>query len=338
MGKKRLWTCLLALAVSAALAGLYPALRGYVTGEESALPPGAAHVRRQLVTVWLAGDLPGAGEWLRRRAAAYGRVQPGVSVWVRAVGSADLSALAAGGEGAPDLIAFTPEAAVLPESVTEWAALCLSGYVLAVRTAEAAATPPPRSLFGVTPSPDPARTPSPAGEPVWPGQMLADDGFGALALSAMGAPTGAELDSASNVLRRFLAGETEGAVLTAAQARAAGAQGVGCRVAAASPATDLVLYGGLTPGAGEAASGFWRYLQGEESRRALAEGGLLPPGGGPRLYGEGEPALSALEGALAEGVLAPPFRWAAERRDALATAQALYRSGQYGREWEKLLR
>ena len=308
---------ILAICATAALALAFPALRRYATEERRDLPPGARAARRRLVTVWVAGDLPGASAWLRGQAAAYSAGHPGVSVWLRAVSAQDLEHMA---DAPPDLMIFTADLQVPTGAAVP---LCASGYALLVPD-QAAATPAPRSLFGVSPTPDPAATPPPAGT-AWPARFLMDDGFGALALASMSAPPGGEAVSSGAALTRFLAGEP--ALLTLAQARAAQAKGAAFRVAAAAAATDLVLYG-MVCGENETAADLLACLASAPAQQALAAQGLIPALPGLRLYGPDQPAAQAVEYALADGWRAPAFQWAEQREAACRAAKAMYRAGQ----------
>ena len=345
---KRLKTviCLLAVATTALLAAAAPGLPARVSHLSHALPPGVKSAPRQLITVWFTGSLPGAGSWLKARAADYSRRREGVSVWLRTVTRQDLDALDA---APPDVVVFTAETPLdpgllqpcaLPEGLGPRRAargqydgqqlalpLCLSGYVLAEPVPAPAAAQPSRSLFGLRPTPDPGVTPAPLLPDPWPQRLAADDRFGVLALSAMDAPSGASLLPAEALQGRFLAGETA-ALLSLRQARAAAARGMGLRAAGAAPATDLVLYGALTARAGAGAADFLADLLTAESQSALASEGLLPARDGLRLYGEDQPLARALEGALAQGWLAPAFTWARDMHDRILTAQALYEAGQ----------
>ncbi|MBQ7455600.1 MAG: hypothetical protein IJS53_04085 [Clostridia bacterium] len=337
MRKRRAAVCLAALLLTVLLAGAAGPLARFIRrGEEALSPPGTGTAKRTLVTVWIAGDVPGAAAWLRAQAAAYSRKNAGVSVWLRSASEADLALLAEQPEAAPDVLAFAASVPVDTETLRACAPLCMSGYALLARTEEAAGTPAPKSLFGVTATPDPRHTPAPTPAADWPESILADDGFGAIALAALGAPSGGELDTADAVLRRFVSGEARAAVLTVQQAQSALAQGAGWQVIAASPATDLVLYGALTAKASGAAEGFLSYLQGEDARRALSERSLLPARAGMRLYGGDRPLLQALEAALSDGWLAPAGRWAEARNDVLSAARALHRAGQRADESLKL--
>ena len=305
----------LAICATAALALAFPALRRYGTEARRDLPPGARAARRQLITVWVAGDLPGASSWLRGQAAAYSAAHPGVSVWLRTVSAQELSHIA---DAPPDLLAFTADTQA---PAGEAVALCASGYAL-LSLDQTAVTPAPRSLFGVSPTPDPAATP-PA-DAVWPAHFVMDDGFGALAAAALGAQTGGEAVSSGAALSRFLAGEP--ALLTLGQARAARAKGAAFRVLAAAPATDLTLYG-MVCGESEAAADLLAYLDSAPARQALAAQGLIPVRPGPRLYGADQPAAQAIEAALADGWLAPAYVWAEQREAVCRAAQAMYRAG-----------
>lgn len=300
--------CLGALGMTALLAAALPMLHTKNTGT----PPGVRTARRRLITVWYAGELPGAADWLRERAAAYGRQNPGARVWLRTVSAA---ALAAELDTPPDLLAFSAEVEAPPGPAMP---LCRSGYALLIPDGEAA-TARPGSLLGVSPTPDPAATPRPA-EADWPEPFWAPEGFGALALQEMGAPAGARFAPEAEVLRRFLAGEP--ALLSIAQARAAQARGVGFRLAAACPATDLALYGMALGPEGEALLDF---LTAEPAQRALSARGLLPVLPGLRLYGPDRPMLQALEIALDGGWQAPAFLWPRQCRAAVLAAEAMYR-------------
>ena len=305
-----------AMAATALLTMAFPGLKNHILYGGEAMPPGVKKPERQLTTVWLYGELPGAAAWLRQQAAAYGRRHPGVSVWLRTVSAQDVEQMAS---APPDVLVFNagrevPAGQAIP--------LCMSGYAL-LAPARESVTAAPRSLFGVPPTPDPAATPSPA--LTWPGSFAADDDFGALALGAMNAPEGGVFCPAADAFRRFQAGEA--ALLTVAQAQAAAAKELSYRVVAAAPATDLVLYGMLC-GEKNRGAAFLSDLAAEEAQRALAERGLIPAMEGLRLYGADRPMLQALETALDGGWRAPAFLWPQERRELVLTAQALYRAGE----------
>lgn len=279
--------CLAALAVTALVFQYFPHL--------PVSPPEARLPARRLITVWAASQLPGASGWLRKQAAAYGKQQKNASLWLRVMTEQEMAAAA---ETPPDAVIWSAGVCV-PEALdtADAQALCLSGYVLAQPRPEAAVTPAPRSLFGVSPTPDPARTPAPVLVP-WPEVFYADDGFGAQALRAMNAPAGAQLIPRAQLPARFQAGDA--ALLSASQLQA---QPAAYDVVAASPATDLVLYGAaLTDGARD----FLAFLRAQPAQAALADHSLLPVLPGLRLYGPDRPALAALQYALAEGWLAPP--------------------------------
>ena len=348
-GKKgrRALICIAALGTTALLGLALPRLAAHIAAPGDPNPPGVRTPSRQLITVWIAGELPGASLWLRRQAAAFSRAEAGVSVWLRAVSRGEMEQM---GEAAPDAVIFSadvrlPAEALQPcpgaEAVGEQRArrgqwggeqlavpLCMSGYVLAERDGEQAARPTPRSLFGVTPTAAPRPAPALRREAPWPLSIAADNGFGALALCAMGAPAGARILEKQAMMGAFAQEAKGAALLSLGQARTAENQGTGYRVFAAAPATDLVLYASLAKGAQEAAGGFVRWLLSREAQAALGEQGLLPARQELWLYGEEQPAPYALEAALREGWLAPAFLWAEEGADTLATAQALYAAGQ----------
>lgn len=340
--KLRAFVCVCALGITGLLASLAPRLLHFSLSGISNMPPGARVAQRQLVTVWICGDLPGASAWVQKQAAAYGKRMPGVSVWLRTVTAGELDSLA---DTLPDVLLFTADAPADPDLLQEleensalsperaargrWAGaqravpLCLSGYAAVERTPQRV-TEAPRSLFGVPPTAEPQ--PRSAPEPVrWPERLLADDHFGALALAALDAPFGASLSARADA--EFLSDENAAALLSIRQAQTA-AQTVGLRVITAAPATDLVLYGGVTGRSGEAAAGFLDFLLSESAQQALAACSLIPARQGLRLYGGDHPLLSALENALAEGWLAPAFSWAETGKEILLTAQALYAAGQ----------
>ena len=310
---KKLAGVVAALGASALLALAYPALKAHILSAAPAYPPGKAPARRQLVTVWLAGELPGAADWLRGRAAAYEKAKPGTSVWLRRATERDIAAMDA---APPDLLLFTADTAAPPGGAR---ALCLSGYVLLLPDREAA-TAAPRSLFGRPPTPDPAAEP-PREAPAWPQTFAADDGFGASALTAMDAPAGGYFVSPGETLSRFLNGEA--ALLSVSQARAAEAQGARYHVLAAAPATNLALYARAHSPAGE---DLLAYLDEGEARLALADHALIPASPGPFLYGPDRPLLAALERALADGWVAPACEWPRIRRETELAAQAIYKS------------
>ena len=314
--KSRIIVFAAAMAASALLAAAYPGLKAHILNGGTATPPGVGLPQRQLITVWLYGDLSGAAGWLRQQAAAYGRKHPGVSVWLRTVSGQDVEQMA---EAPPDVLVFTADQEVPAGEAT---ALCMSGYAL-LSPARESVTAVPRSLFGLPPTPDPAAAP-PEALP-WPAAFAADDGFGVLALGAMGAPEGGTLCKASEIRGRFENGEA--ALLTVAQAQTEAAKELGYQVIAAAPATDLVLYGMACTERSDGA-GLLKYLAGEEAQRALADRGLISAMAGLRLYGADRPMLQALEAALADGWHAPAFSWPRERRELILTGQALYAAGE----------
>ena len=311
MRSKRWTKWILCGAAVAACAGLALALpealaRSWQPGDMP--PPGVPRPRRELVTAWVCADVPGASAWLRSRAAAYGKAHPGVTVWLRSVSAGELDS----GEAVPpDLLFFSPGA------YTGGGArlLCASGYVL-VQPGEAAVTPAPRSLFGVSPTPDGSAPPLPQ-TPAWPEHCWADDGFGAVALRALGAP-GADFCPAAEAVRHFRAGE---AALLPVARLTAGEEG---RLIAAAPVTDLALYGAALAGASETARGFLEELTTPEAQRALADRGLISCLPELRLYGPDRPLLAALEAALARGGALPSGIAPAEKQAMILAAQAAY--------------
>lgn len=307
MREKRALLCAAALAVTVLLILKFPDLP--VSRQED----GAA--QRRLITVWLAKGLPGTSAWAREQAAVFDRNRKAAGVWLRTVTEGEMAALA---DAPPDVILWAAGTR-LPEalSLEEARPLCLSGYVLAQPLAEAPITPAPRSLFGVSPTPDPAQTPAPA-VLAWPETFWADEGFGALALRSLGNPEGARFAPADQLPGHMRKGAA--ALISLAQARRLE---IGYQVVAAAPATDLVLYAALTPGASPEARQFVEHLLSPAAQTALANQGLLPALSGLRLYGPEAPAACALQFALAEGWLAPPD-WAEEQTLQTWTAQALY--------------
>lgn len=324
-GKKnrRVGRILAACAATALLALAGPSLRAYIVSPPAALPPGVRQTQRQLITVWIIDPLPGAAAWAQKRAGAYAAATPGISVWVRAVTAQDAAALA---DTPPDLAVFSARTPLDADAFGPACPLCLSGYAL-LAPDTSPVTPAPRSLFGLSPTPDPAVTPAPAAVD-WPESFVADDRFGALALAALNAPAGGVFDTPENAQRRFQAGEC--ALLSAAQAQRAQAQDAGYQVIAAAPATDLVMYGALSVQAGPAASGLLDALASEASQRALAGYSLLPARP-MTLYGPDQPLLQALEQALRGGRLAPAYTWPQDEQSLVYTAQALYQAGESGR-------
>ena len=287
MPVKKALLCLAALAVTVLAIHLFPHL--------PVSPPAPDAPERRLITLWAASQLPGGVNWLKKQAAAYGRQQKNAALWLRIMTEQEMAAAA---ETPPDAVIWSagvrvPEALGAADAVP----LCLSGYVLAQPRPEAAATPAPRSLFGVSPTPDPAQTPVPALVP-WPETFWADDGFGALALRAMNAPAGAQLIPRAQLPARFQAGEA--ALLSVSQLQT---QPAAYDVVAAAPATDLVLYGAAIS---QTARDFLDFLRSQPAQTALSAHGLLPVLPGLRLYGPDFPALSALQYALDGGWLAPP--------------------------------
>lgn len=312
MSIKKAVLCAAALGVTALLIHYFPAL------PVSRRPSDARE--RQLITVWLAGDLPGAAKWLKKQASAYEKQRGDTGVWLRTVTEGEMRGMA----GTPPDLAVWTAGVRLPDDLPlgEARPLCLSGYVLARPRKDEAATPAPRSLFGVTPTPDPRVTPLPQTQP-WPERFWADDGFGALALRSMSAPAGAEFAPRAQVLAQAQAGDA--ALLSVSQLAAMPGE---YAVIAAAPATDLVLYAALSDGASEAARLFLERLLSPDAQTALAGDHLLPARGGLRLYGPEQPALFALQFALAEGWLAPPD-WGAQQTAQAWTAQALYAAANF---------
>ena len=287
MSFKKALCCLAALAVTALLIQYFPHL--------PVSPPVADAPERRLITLWASSEMPGTMSWLKKQAAAYGKQQKNAAVWLRVMTEQEMTGAA---EAPPDAVIWSAGVEVPPALGTlDAAPLCLSGYVLAQPRPEAAVTPAPRSLFGVSPTPDPARTPAPVLVP-WPEGFCADEDFGALALRSMNAPAGARLIPRAQLPARFQAGEA--ALLSVAQLQA---QSAAYDVVAAASATDLVLYGAALS---DAARDFLEFLRSQSAQTALSNHGLLPVLPGLRLYGPDHPALSALQFALDGGWLAPP--------------------------------
>lgn len=314
---RRTAACLAALCATALLAAAFPAFQNHILRPISLLPPGARKAERRLITVWNAGELPGATAWLREQAAAYEKAHPGDSVWLRRVTGQDIREMDA---APPDLLTFSAEVSV-PEG--EAVPLCLSGYALMLPEKETV-TEAPRSLFGVSPTPDPAVTPRPP-QGTWPERFAVDDGFGALALASLGGHTGGCFVPGDEVLKRFLNGEA--ALLSANQIVSLARNGAGGQALAAASATDLVLYAAAREETG-AGGDFLRFLLSRKAQRALASQGLFTVLPGLRLYGADRPALQTLEAALARARLAPAVSWPAIKKEMILTAQALYEAGE----------
>ncbi len=341
--------CLLCLLLSVLLGLAFPHLRMYMTAAPAPLPPGIRREARELINVWVLGDTLGMSPWLRAQCAAFSRAQKGVSVWVRSVSKADMALWAEDRSAGPDVIVFAAGERVDPDLLTEstsaaalseaYAAagrldgrqlavpLCLSGYALLERTGEAAQTPPPRSLFGVTATPPPAPEATPPRAAAWPSAFYAGNGFGALALASMDAPTGAVFLDEAAVLSRFMAEENACALLTVAQARQCGAQGTGFQVLSAAAASDLVVFAARGSQSSETSEALLSELLSEAAQQALSAHHLLPARKGVILYGGNQPMLYALSASLRDGWLANAFFWPDEGADTLLTAQALYQSG-----------
>ena len=101
--KLRAFVCVCALGITGLLASLAPRLLHFSLSGISNMPPGARVAQRQLVTVWICGDLPGASAWVQKQAAAYGKRMPGVSVWLRTVTAGELDSLA---DTLPDVLTW----------------------------------------------------------------------------------------------------------------------------------------------------------------------------------------------------------------------------------------
>ena len=304
MPVKKALCCLAALLATALLIHYFPHL--------PVSPPAAQKSARRLITLWVDADLPGAASWVKKQAAAYEKRQKNARLWLRVMTEQEMAAAA---DAPPEAVIWSAGVRV-PEvlGARDALPLCLSGYVLAQPRPEAAVTPAPRSLFGVSPTPDPARTPAPMLAP-WPERFCADDDFGALALRAMNAPAGAQWVPRAQLPARFQAGDA--ALLSIAQLRA---QSAAYDVVAASSATDLVLYGAARS---DAARDFLDFLRAQPAQTALSAQGLLPVLPGLRLYGPDQPALYALQFALDGGWLAPPD-WCDRRLAETWVGQRIY--------------
>ena len=57
--------CLLCILLTCALILAYPALSARLSAAAPSAPPGVNAARRQLLTVWLAGDCLNAAPWVR---------------------------------------------------------------------------------------------------------------------------------------------------------------------------------------------------------------------------------------------------------------------------------
>ena len=75
--------CLLCILLTCALILAYPVLSARLSAAAPSAPPGVNAARRQLLTVWLAGDCLNAAPWVRAQAAAYAKTHKGVRVWIR---------------------------------------------------------------------------------------------------------------------------------------------------------------------------------------------------------------------------------------------------------------
>ena len=65
--------CLLCILLTCALILAYPALSARLSAAAPSAPPGVNAARRQLLTVWLAGDCLNAAPWVRAQAAEDGQ-------------------------------------------------------------------------------------------------------------------------------------------------------------------------------------------------------------------------------------------------------------------------
>ena len=72
--------CLLCILLTCALILAYPALSARLSAAAPSAPPGVNAARRQLLTVWLAGDCLNAAPWVRAQAVAYAKTHKGVGV------------------------------------------------------------------------------------------------------------------------------------------------------------------------------------------------------------------------------------------------------------------
>lgn len=337
---RALWGALAAAAFMLALPGLIQQIR-----TEKGMPQSA---QRKLVTVWIKGDALGASAWIRSQAADYQKKQAGVNIWVRSASQADMALLSSQfAEAAPDLLVFAAGERVFSAWLQETdklplageraqsgqlegrqlaVPLCMAGYVLVKKTQEAAVTPAPTSLFGVTPAPDVRRTAeaSPVPKELWPEDVWADDRMGAALLALLKAPAGAKTVGSADVQAAFLQGKAQAALLTTVQARAAQAQGKGMEMLAAPPASDLVIFGAVMQDADDAAADFLRHLLKEEAQTALRERGMFAVRQDVRLYSADTPVLQAAEAALKDGWLPNAFTWPDQQTEMRHTGQIFY--------------
>ena len=342
--KKRMMRALCGALAAAFLMLALPGLIQHIRTEKGI----SQSAQRKLVTVWIKGDALGASAWIRSQAADYQKKHAGVNIWVRSVSQADVNLLSSQfAEAAPDLFVFMAGERLLPAWLQETdklplageraqsgqmegrqlaVPLCMAGYVLVRQTEKAAVTPVPKSLFGVTPTPDVRRRieVSPVPRELWPEDIWADDRMGAALLALIKAPAGAKTAGSTDVQAAFLQGKAQAALLTTLQARAAQAQGKGMEVLASPPASDLLMFGAVMQDADGAAADFLRHLLKEEAQTALRERGLFSVRQDVRLYGADTPVLQAAEEALKNGWLPNAFTWPDQQTEMRHTGQIFY--------------
>lgn len=308
-----------ALCACLALMWFFPSVMREWAREDS-LP----RAQRQLVTVWIYGDVLGASPWVKGCAAAYQKLHDGVNIWVRTVSKADMALLEEDyAHAAPDLLLFMAGEEVSPAWLEgEIAPLCMAGYAL-VQRSETSVTPAPTSLFGVTPVPQKAAAITPVPREIWPQNIAADEGLGAWFLQKIGAPKGAQLLPCEQVQADFLQGKVQAALLSTLQIRKLSAQGQGMDLLCAVPGSDLVLFGAVMREAEAPAGDFLAYLLSHESQQKLSESGLFSPCGAV-LYGAATPILQAVEAALGDGWLPDPLIWPQEKMEKVHLGQLLY--------------
>ena len=338
--------CLLCILLTCTLIWGYPALSARLAEGLSSAPPGVKAAKRQLLTVWLAGDCLNAAPWVRAQAAAYAKAHPGVRIWIRTAAREELLALDENAAGAPDILLFAPGSGVPVDCLRRVSGdglsaayraagqaeghqlavpLCLEGYVLVCPAQESAVTPTPTSLFGTAPAPDSRALPQATAVPheSWPAQLIADDGFGAAALARLQAAGSIAFLPAAQVPQALLAGQAGGALMTFAQVRQCLAAGHGLQLLAASDITDRVVFGAIPQSAQPAAEGLLDFLLSAPAQQALAVRGLLPARAEIPLYGADQPLLSAAQQTLREGTLINAFTSPDALQDERTIAQAL---------------
>lgn len=338
--------CLLCILLTCALILAYSAFSARLSAAAPSAPPGVNAARRQLLTVWLAGDCFNAAPWVRAQAAAYAKNHKGVRVWIRTAAREDLQALCENMDGAPDLILFAPGLDIPADCLHALSAdglcaayraagqaqgrqlavpLCLDAYALVCPAREAAVTPAPTSLFGAAPTPDAHALPQATALPreSWPKRLIADDAFGAVAMDRLGVSGSIAWLPAAQVPAALLSGQAEGALLTLTQARQCLTAGQGLQLLAAADITDRVVFGAIPQSAQPAAEGLLDFLLSASAQQALTARGLLPAREGITLYGADQPILLAAQQALREGKLLNAFTSSPALKDEQTIAQTL---------------